>query len=137
MLLIFKHILLKYAKRKVRESCRSSHLIHNVSVYTSNNILLALEYLLGVIVFLPGVNSKFNAFEECHNNASNSTCDVEGYQFSTGLLRRYAGRLLKTVCRPFREPGRCDDIVLDNITLQDANTYSALPALVKLAKPFG
>uniref|UniRef100_A0A023GDP2 Putative secreted protein n=1 Tax=Amblyomma triste TaxID=251400 RepID=A0A023GDP2_AMBTT len=83
-----------------------------------------------------GACCKFNVFEACVLRAVEEKCSNEAVEFTKGLLDRYAGELLGTVCTTYRSGEKCKSIVFDSQP-GDKNIRAVLTPLITVAAALG
>ncbi|XP_077522131.1 uncharacterized protein LOC144133142 [Amblyomma americanum] len=83
-----------------------------------------------------GACCKFNVFEACVKKAIEGQCSAEVYEFAEGLLEKYAGELLGTVCSAYRSGDKCKSLPFDSAP-GDKNIRSVLTPLIKVSAALG
>ncbi|XP_077524188.1 uncharacterized protein LOC144135397 [Amblyomma americanum] len=83
-----------------------------------------------------GACCKYNDLEACMHKSLDGQCSVEVRQFAEGLLEKYAGELLGTVCSAYRTGDKCKGIPFDS-TPGDKNIRAVLTPLIKVASALG
>ncbi|KAK8769111.1 hypothetical protein V5799_014416 [Amblyomma americanum] len=79
---------------------------------------------------------KYNDLEACMHKSLDGQCSAEVRKFAEGLLEKYAGELLGTVCSAYRTGDKCKGIPFDS-TPGDKNIRAVLTPLIKVASALG
>ncbi|KAK8769112.1 hypothetical protein V5799_014417 [Amblyomma americanum] len=83
-----------------------------------------------------GACCKYNVLESCVKKAIEGKCDAEAHKFAEGLLEKYAGELLGTVCTAYRSGDKCKSIPFDSAP-GDKSIRSVLTPLIKIGSALG
>ncbi|XP_029838351.2 uncharacterized protein LOC8041216 [Ixodes scapularis] len=83
-----------------------------------------------------GACCKFDGFENCVTQLVQSKCTGESTTFAKGLLNKYAGELLGTVCGAFKGNDKCAAINYGS-AVGDASLKSILAPLIKVSDALG
>lgn len=83
-----------------------------------------------------GACCKYNVFEQCVRKAVEGQCDAEAIEFAEGIVEKYAGELLGTVCTAYRSGNKCKSIDFGSAT-GDKNIRSVLTPLIQVSAALG
>lgn len=83
-----------------------------------------------------GACCKFNIFEACVRKAVQGQCGAQTLEFAEGIVEKYAGELLGTVCTAYRSGDKCKNIQFDS-TPGDKNLKAVLTPLIKVSSALG
>lgn len=80
--------------------------------------------------------SKYNVFEQCVSKVVQGQCDSDVIEFAQGLVERYSGELLGTVCTAYRSGQKCKSIDFSS-TSGDKNLRSVLTPILQISGALG
>lgn len=83
-----------------------------------------------------GACCKFNVYEQCVQKAVQGQCGEEVIEFAKGIVDKYAGELLGTVCTAYRSGDKCKNIDFGSAP-GDKNIRSVLTPLIKVSAALG
>ncbi|XP_075740768.1 uncharacterized protein LOC142787030 isoform X1 [Rhipicephalus microplus] len=83
-----------------------------------------------------GACCKYNVFEQCVSKVVQGQCDSDVIEFAQGLVDRYSGELLGTVCTAYRSGQKCKSIDFSS-TSGDKNLRSVLTPILQISGALG
>lgn len=83
-----------------------------------------------------GACCKFNVFEQCVSKAVQGQCDSDVIEFAQGIVDKYAGELLGTVCTAYRSGAKCKSIDFGSAP-GDKSLRSVLTPLIQVSAALG